>query len=76
MSVSYNLGSKFLNQCSKPSGWLGRLTLRSMNRRHSRVTKWGLQHVTVRHRDTILDVGCGGGKTVAKLAAIATEGKT
>jgi ubiquinone/menaquinone biosynthesis C-methylase UbiE len=25
--------------------------------------------------DTILDVGCGGGRTVSKLAAIATEGK-
>jgi 2-polyprenyl-3-methyl-5-hydroxy-6-metoxy-1,4-benzoquinol methylase len=38
-----------------------------MNRRHSRVTDWGLQQVAIREHDTILDVGCGGGRTVAKL---------
>ena len=46
-----------------------------MNRRHSRLTDWGLQHVTIRERDTLLDVGCGGGRTVAKLAAAAGNGK-
>jgi ubiquinone/menaquinone biosynthesis C-methylase UbiE len=71
-----SLGSRLLNQCSRPSGWLGRLNLWSMNRRHSKVTEWGLRHVSVRTRDTILDVGCGGGMTVARLAAMATEGKT
>lgn len=71
-----SLGSKLLRQCSKPSGWLGRLILWRMNRHHSRVTEWGLRHVSVQNRDTILDVGCGGGKTVARLAAMATDGKT
>jgi ubiquinone/menaquinone biosynthesis C-methylase UbiE len=47
-----------------------------MNRRHATVTEWGLRHASIRAQDTILDVGCGGGKTVARLAAIATEGKT
>jgi ubiquinone/menaquinone biosynthesis C-methylase UbiE len=46
-----------------------------MNSRHSKVTEWGLSHITVKPQDTILDVGCGGGKTVAKLAAITTQGK-
>jgi ubiquinone/menaquinone biosynthesis C-methylase UbiE len=45
-----------------------------MNRRHSRLTDWGLSHVSVREHDTILDIGCGGGKTVAKLAAAASKG--
>jgi SAM-dependent methyltransferase len=71
-----SLGSKLLNQCSKPSGWLGRLTLWRMNGHHSKVTEWGLKHVSIQNHDTILDVGCGGGMTVARLAAIATEGKT
>ena len=70
-----SVGSKLLNQCSKPSGWRGRVILWSMNRRHSKVTEWGLKHVSIQNRDTILDVGCGGGKTVARLAATATEGK-
>jgi ubiquinone/menaquinone biosynthesis C-methylase UbiE len=46
-----------------------------MNSRHSKVTDWGLSHISVETHDTILDVGCGGGRTVSKLAAIATEGK-
>lgn len=63
-----------INQCRKPTGWLGRFVLWRMNLSHSRLTDWGLGHVSVGKGDTILDVGCGGGKTVSKLAAIAAEG--
>src|SRR5215470_9684151 len=70
-----NAASKLLNQCRKPSGWLGRLNLRSMNQRHSKLTDWGLKHVSVGNQDTILDVGCGGGGTIHKLAAVAIQGK-
>ncbi|HTX77495.1 MAG TPA: class I SAM-dependent methyltransferase [Terracidiphilus sp.] len=62
-------------QCSKPSGWFGRLILRNMNKRHSGVTDWGLSHVSVNASDVILDVGCGGGRTIAKLASKASKGK-
>ncbi len=67
---------KTLARCGKPSGWAGRLNLWAMNRRHFRLTTWGLSHVSIRPRDTILDVGCGGGATIARLAALATDGKT
>jgi SAM-dependent methyltransferase len=63
------------NQCQKPTGWLGRFVLRNMNSRHSKVTDWGLSHISIEKHDTILDLGCGGGRTVSKLAAIATQGK-
>jgi len=63
------------NQCQKPEGWLGRFILRNMNSRHSKVTDWGLSHHAVRERDIVLDVGCGGGRTVGKLASVATGGK-
>jgi ubiquinone/menaquinone biosynthesis C-methylase UbiE len=46
-----------------------------MNSSHSKVTDWGLGHVSVRKSATILDVGCGGGRTLSKLAAMATDGK-
>jgi ubiquinone/menaquinone biosynthesis C-methylase UbiE len=46
-----------------------------MNSRHSKVTDWGLSKISIRQSDIILDVGCGGGRTVSKLAAIAAEGK-
>ena len=67
--------SKLLDQCRKPTGWLGRLFLWIMSRGHSKLTEWGLQQVSVGKGDTILDVGCGGGGTVRKLAAVAAEGK-
>jgi len=46
-----------------------------MNSRHSRVTDWGLANVAIEKHFTILDVGCGGGRTLGKLVAAATEGK-
>jgi ubiquinone/menaquinone biosynthesis C-methylase UbiE len=46
-----------------------------MNSSHSKLTDWGLEHISIANHDTILDVGCGGGRTVNKLAAIAKQGK-
>jgi ubiquinone/menaquinone biosynthesis C-methylase UbiE len=46
-----------------------------MNWSHSRLTDWGLAKISIEPHSTILDVGCGGGRTVRKLAAIATQGQ-
>jgi ubiquinone/menaquinone biosynthesis C-methylase UbiE len=67
--------NEHMHQCQKPSGWLGRFIVWNMNSRHSKLTDWGLSHVSIKPSDTILDVGCGGGKTVSKLVAMASEGK-
>ena len=64
-----------VSQCQNPTGWLGRWVLRNMNSRHSNVTDWGLSQASIGKQDIILDVGCGGGRTVSKLAAMATQGK-
>ncbi len=64
-----------LLQARKPSKWAGRFFLRAMNEGHSRLTDWGLAHVVMANDFTILDVGCGGGRTINKLATIATAGK-
>ena len=45
-----------------------------MNHRHSNLTDWGLRQASVEEDATILDVGCGGGRTVGKLAALARNG--
>jgi len=45
-----------------------------MNFSHSDLTDWGLTHVSIEKDFTVLDVGCGGGRTIQKLAAAATEG--
>jgi SAM-dependent methyltransferase len=62
-------------QWRNPTGWLGRLLLGGMNITHSGLTDWGLTHVAIGKCDAILDVGCGGGRTVHKLAGIATGGR-
>jgi SAM-dependent methyltransferase len=62
-------------QCKKPTGLFGRLTLWRMNKSHSKLTDWGLTYTTVELRFTALDVGCGGGRTISKLAAMAAQGK-
>ena len=63
------------SQYQKPAGWRGRLTLRRMNVSHSELTDWGLAQVAVESSYTVLDVGCGGGRTLSKLAAMAAKGK-
>jgi ubiquinone/menaquinone biosynthesis C-methylase UbiE len=69
------LMSRLLGQCRRPTRWLDRMVARGMNISHSEMTDWGLSHITIGKKDTILDVGCGGGGTIRKLAGIATEGK-
>lgn len=66
-----SLTTAYLKQFRQPSGWFGRFNLWTMNRRHSRLTDWGLSHVQVARDATILDIGCGGGRTIQKLAAVA-----
>jgi SAM-dependent methyltransferase len=64
-----------MTQWRNPTGWLGRLFVQGMNISHSGLTDWGLTHVAIRKGDAILDVGCGGGRTVRKLAGIASSGR-
>jgi|SRR5580704_15730420 ubiquinone/menaquinone biosynthesis C-methylase UbiE len=64
-----------ITQVRKPSKWVGRPFVWLMNVSHSQLTDWGLQHVNIEKNFTILDVGCGGGRTIQKLAAAAAQGK-
>jgi SAM-dependent methyltransferase len=61
--------------CRKPTGWLGRTIVRLMNHTHASLISWGLKQVRVERHDAVLDVGCGGGLTLRKLAAMADRGK-
>ena len=64
-----------LGQVRKPGRWVGRPFLWMMNVSHSPLTTWGLEQVGIGTDFVILDVGCGGGATVNRLAAIASDGK-
>jgi ubiquinone/menaquinone biosynthesis C-methylase UbiE len=63
-----------LLQARKPDRWFGRVFARAMNEGHGSMTDWGLHHVTIESRFKVLDIGCGGGATVQKVAAIVEDG--
>lgn len=65
---------RILGQCKKPGGWFGRFLLRVMNFGHSGLTKWGLGFIDIAGDINVLDIGCGGGKTVKRLAETAIDG--
>lgn len=69
-----NLLTALLDQCKNPRGRFGRFLAMAMNYGHSGLTRWGLSFIDITSDIDILDIGCGGGKTVKQLAAIATEG--
>jgi len=64
-----------MSQFKRPTGFRGRLVAALMNRNHKSLSLWGLSHVNFDPDCVILDVGCGGGKTVSRLAQRAGQGK-
>jgi SAM-dependent methyltransferase len=76
--VRYSIAAAFtafvVYQVRKPSTVFGRVMTSAMNASHSAMTDWGLQHVAIEKHFTILDVGCGGGRTIRKHAIASSEG--
>ena len=58
-----------------PTGISGRKVAANMNKGHWDLTTWGLEHVSIKPDFAILDVGCGGGKTLSRLARRAVQGQ-
>ena len=67
--------SDLMDQYKCPTGRQGRLVAALMNKGHKPLTLWGLTQVKIAPDYVILDVGCGGGKTVNRLAQRAPLGK-
>lgn len=67
--------SRKLNQCRKPTGEAGKMVADEMNINHYELTSWGLEKIDIKPESIILDIGCGGGRTVNRLALLAPEGK-
>ena len=70
-----NLLGRLLSQSGKPRGRFGRFLVRGMNFGHSGLTRWGLTKVEIRDNATVLDIGCGGGRALERLASLASLGK-
>ena len=70
-----SLLGRLLSQSGKPRGRFGRFLVRGMNFGHSGLTRWGLTKVEISENATVLDIGCGGGRTLERLASLARLGK-
>ena len=64
-----------LGNPAKPQGTYGKVMLQDMNAHHASVTEWGLHFLKIPKDAVLLDIGCGGGATLKKLAERAPEGK-
>ncbi|WP_313992666.1 class I SAM-dependent methyltransferase [uncultured Selenomonas sp.] len=58
----------------RPEGAAGRAMLARMNESHARLVDWGLAQLDFYAADIVLDIGCGGGNTLAQMAEHVTEG--
>ncbi|MHB9946602.1 SAM-dependent methyltransferase [Clostridium botulinum] len=70
-----NLMNKVYGQFRRPKGMIGKFIAKSMNKEHFKVTTWGLHKLKVKDSNIILDIGCGGGRTVNRLAHGVPKGK-
>jgi len=75
IAILFGLILWVFRQVRKPSGWFGTRIVAAMNLSHGPMTEWGLQQVSVPESAAALDIGCGGGRTVQRLAALAPSGQ-
>ncbi|HGH7180054.1 TPA: class I SAM-dependent methyltransferase [Bacillus luti] len=66
---------RLIQQAKNPRGTIGSSMLCIMNAAHTRLTSWGLQKVHIKTDAIILDIGCGGGKTIHTLSKRTPLGK-
>ena len=63
----------FFSNMRKPEGKLGNIQLKSMNKEHTPVSLWGLKHLNISPDDIVLDIGCGGGMNINRMAQTAKK---
>ena len=55
----------FLENFKKPKdNFGGRFILKSMNKGHEKLAKWGRSYIKIEKEYTVLDLGCGGGANI------------
>ena len=67
------LGVYLVRQVKKPDRFAGRFFAWLMNGSHAPLTDWAFTHLEIPEGATAMDVGCGGGRTINKLAAKAAQ---
>jgi SAM-dependent methyltransferase len=72
-AATLGLGVYLIRQVKKPDRFAGRFFARMMNGSHAPLTDWAFTHLEIPPDATVLDVGCGGGRTIEKLAVKAGQ---
>lgn len=67
--------NSLIAQAKNPKGFVGKTMLKIMNSAHSQMMTWGLSKIDIGDKSVILDVGCGGGKTIKILSSIIKQGR-
>ena len=70
MSVKKNLQSN----ARKPKGFWGKMMINKMNISHYEMTGWALDNIKINEDSHVLDIGCGGGRTIKRMADNITSG--
>jgi len=55
-------------QSRRPSGWLGEIVARVMALETERANRIAVEHLDLRAGEAVLEIGCGHGRTLARLA--------
>lgn len=61
------IGKSFFQNAQKPEGFLGKVMVGRMNKRHAKLSDWGLAHLKLFAPLRIADLGCGGGRNIKEL---------
>lgn len=62
------LFKNYVSQTRKPEGFLGKMMLQGMNSGHAKMADWGMSHLRNLEPESIVDLGCGGGRNAGTLA--------
>lgn len=63
-----NLLNRLIAQAKNPNGFVGSVMLSIMNTSHTQMNVWAWEKVRIREDSVMLDVGCGGGRTIQLLS--------